>query len=101
MLDMSMFIAIGCVAVVAIIYRLRRDVWGPKPTFWAKASSWGSLGLLAIWLAGWWVAGESGSWFDTALGAGTLAGMQVACLLVMVADTVYAATRPPAGRHGA
>jgi len=52
-----MLLAIGCMAIVAITYRVRRDITGPELTTMSNAASGVSLGALLVWVAADWLTG--------------------------------------------
>lgn len=90
-----MLVALGCVALGAIIYRFRRDVTGPPLTARSEAASRVSFGALLLWVAADWLSGSTDQWFSTTAGALPLAVVEVGCLAVITCDTFRSR-----GRHG-
>lgn len=82
-----MIAAVLCLLVVALTFRVRRDLTGPEPTSRTELVFWAGFVFLGIWLLGDWFSGDRSRWFDSELGAGLLAAAQAACVLAMGADT--------------
>lgn len=96
-----MFFAIGCMALVAIAYRVRRDLTGPELTAMSQAASWASLSALFLWIAADWLTGSTDRWFTTMTGAVPLAAIELACMTAMTVDTFREerSRRRRGGRH--
>lgn len=100
--DNVMLLAIGCMAIVAITYRVRRDITGPELTTMSNAASGVSLGALLVWVAADWLTGADDQWFTTLAGGLPLATIELGCLTVMTLDTFrQRARRASSGRHRA
>jgi hypothetical protein len=98
MTDYLMILVIGCVAVIGIAYRVRRDT-GPELTDLSKAVSWASLGVLFVWVAADWISGSNDQWFTTMAGALPLAAIELSCLILMTLDTLRGLKRQGAHRQ--
>lgn len=88
MTDYLMIFVIGCVVVIGIAYRVRRDVTGPELTDVSKAVSWVSLGVLFLWVAADWISSSNDQWFTTMAGALPIAAIELTCLILMTLDTL-------------
>jgi len=99
MTDYLMILVIGCVAVIGIAYRVRRDTFGPELTDLSKAVSWVSFGVLFLWVAADWISGSNDQWFATMAGALPLAAIELACLILMTLDTMRGLKRQGAHRR--
>lgn len=99
MTDYLMILVIGCVVVIGIAYRVRRDITGPELTDLSKTVSWVSLGVFFLWVAADWISGSNDQWFTTMAGALPLAAIELSCLILMTLDTLRGLKRQGAHRR--
>jgi hypothetical protein len=88
-------LSVACTFVVAVTYRLRRDVKRWRLTRLSIIVAWVSLGSFVLWVLVTWLTGSR--WFEAPSGAATLAAIETCCLCLMTLDVIRTRRRRQAG----